>query len=115
MEASLTLSTRIVDGTPVIDADGELGHAGISEFRAEVSSLIEQGHTTIVIDMRDIDFMDSGGLSGIIYTMKLLGRLNGVVTLAGCNERILRKLEIGGLARISDVLRVAPSVEHAMG
>lgn len=114
MEACLKLKTRIIAGTPVIEADGELGHAGISEFRAEVSRLIERGHTTIVVDMLHVDFMDSGGLSGIIYTMKQLDSLNGEVILAGCCSRVLRKLEIGGLSKLSDALRLAPTVEHAI-
>lgn len=114
MEVATRLRTRLVDGTPVIDADGELDYQGIPELREEVSSLIEQGHTNIVIDMSDVCFMDSGGVSGIIYTMKRLASLNGGVTLAGCNEGIMRKLEIGGLTRLSAALRFAPSVEQAV-
>ena len=114
MEVALRLNTRIVDGTPVIEADGELDYLGISQLRAEVSRLIEQGHNSIVIDMSHVGFMDSCGISGIIYTMKRLGALKGRITLAGCNERIIRKLEIGGLTRVSDVLRLAPSVEQAV-
>ena len=114
MKVAVMLNTRLVDGTPVIDADGDLDHVGMPEFREEVSSLIEQGHTNIVIDMIDVSFMDSGGVSGIVYAMKRLADLNGGVTLAGCNERIIRKLEIGGLTRISAALRFAPSVEQAV-
>jgi anti-sigma B factor antagonist len=114
MEVATRLKTRLIDGTPVIDAGGELDHEGMPEFREEVSSLIEQGHMNIVIDMSDVNFMDSGGISGIVYAMKRLADLNGSVTLAGCSERIIRKLEIGGLIRISAALRLAPGVEQAV-
>jgi anti-sigma B factor antagonist len=114
MEVAVKLSSRLVDGTPVIDADGELDYVAIPEFKDEVSGFIEQGHTNIVIDMSHICFMDSGGISSIIYTMKRLASLNGGVTLAGCNKKIIRKLEIGGLTRISSALRFAPDVEQAV-
>ncbi len=114
MEVVLQLRTHIVDGTPVIDADGELDHTGLPQFRDELLRLIESGHNRVVLDMSDIDFMDSGGLSGIIYAMKRLASLDGAITLACCNERIVRRLEIGGLTRISEALRLAPSVEQAV-
>ncbi len=114
MEVVVTLNTRLVDGTPVIDVDGELDHAGLPEFRSEVSNLIEQGHRNLVVDMSDTHFMDSGGLSGIVYVMKRLAVLKGGVTLAGCSERIFRKLEVSGLTQVSDTLRFAPSVEQAL-
>lgn len=114
MEVAVKLSSRLVDGTPVIDAEGELDYVAIPEFRDEVSGLIEQGHTSIVVDMSHVCFMDSGGITGIIYTMKRLAGLHGRVTLAGCNEMIFHKLEIAGLTRISTALRFAPDVEQAV-
>lgn len=114
MEILMKLSTRLVDGTPVVDTDGEMDHLGLPQFRNELASLIEQGHRRIVVDMSDVCFMDSGGVSGVVYAMKRLATLNGAITLAACNEIILRKLEIGGLAKISPALRLAPSVEQAV-
>ncbi|HEX2988856.1 MAG TPA: STAS domain-containing protein [Chloroflexota bacterium] len=114
MEVALSVQTRIVDGKPVIDVDGEMDHTGIRQFRDEVASLIDQGHRSIVLDMCHVGFMDSGGLSAIIYAMKRLESLEGCITLAGCNDLIVRKLTIGGLTKISDALRLAQSVEHAV-
>lgn len=114
MEVAVKLSSRLVDGTPVIDAEGELDYVAIPEFRDAVSGLIEQGHRNIVIDMSHVGFMDSGGITGIIYAMKRLAGLSGSVILAGCNELIIHKLEIGGLTRISAALRFAPDVEQAV-
>ncbi len=114
MEALVRLKTNLQDGIPVIDLDGELDHNGTPRLRTEIASLLEQGYRNVVMDMRHVSFMDSGGVSGIIYTMKRVAAVGGGVILAGCNNRIIRKFDVGGLTRISNALKLAPSAEQAV-
>jgi len=114
MAVLIHLKVSLQDGIPVIDVDGELDHSATPELRTQIANLVGQGHRSVVMDMSHVSFMDSGGISLIIYAMKRLAAVNGGVILAGCNNRIIRKLGVGGLTRISDALKLAPSVEQAI-
>jgi len=114
MDIETSVDTKYLEGIPVIDVDGDLDHRSTTLFREQVVALAERGCASVIIDMADVTFMDSGGMSAIIFALKRLPDENGRVVLAGSSAHIVRKLEIGGLTKLSDKLTLAPSVERAV-
>lgn len=102
------------DGTPVIRITGDLDHYSAPVFRSCVSDLISKGHKAIVVDMASVEFMDSGGMAGIVFAAKRLADLGGRLILANCNPRVNRKLEIGGLSNMPQLLVVCASLDEAL-
>ena len=102
------------NGIPVIKVIGALDHYNVPRFRSLIMDLIGKGHNKVVVDMSGVDFMDSGGMSGIIFALKRLSELGGRLYLANCGLRIMRKLEISGFTMMPDKLVVTDSVDEAV-
>lgn len=102
------------DGIPVVKVIGALDHYTVPKFRSIITDLINKGHENIVVDMSEVEFMDSGGMSGVVFGLKRLSEVGGRLFLAGCNPRLMRKLEISGFVMMPDKLVLSDSVEQAI-
>lgn len=50
-----------------------------AEFRERLAQLINEGNHLIVLDISEVEFIDSAGLAALVYTLKLLGRKEQLV------------------------------------
>lgn len=98
----------------MIAVTGDLDHCSASDFRLIVTELFDTGHSRFVVDMSKVIFMDSGGMSSIIYAMKRVMSTNGCICLSGCSTQICRKLEIGGLTTFTSSLFLCSTLEDAI-
>jgi len=114
MDADTQFNVMMRGSVPVVQIIGDFDHYSTPEFRSVISELIQQGHKTIIVDMSAADFMDSSGMSGIIFAAKRLSAIDGHLSLANCNLRTTRKLSIGGLTKMPDLMTLYPSVEEAL-
>jgi anti-sigma B factor antagonist len=84
-----------------------------SNFRSLLLSLIEQGHRRLVVDLNDVNFIDSSGLGALVSALKTLKRTEGAgdVRLARVQPPVVSLLEI---IRLNRVFTSYPSVEQAV-
>lgn len=111
-ETQFTIKTQ--DNITVVSIAGDLDHDSTPKFRTVISQILESGCNKVVLDMSDTNFMDSGGMSGIIFAAKNLSEKNGRLLIANCNPRIVRKLDIGGLTKMPKILIVCDSTDQAL-
>jgi anti-anti-sigma factor len=73
----LTLNTRQQDDVIIIDAVGKIirGEA-VDSFRSTVADLVQSGKTKILLNLKDVEFIDSAGV----------GVLVAAVTQVRCNS-----------------------------
>lgn len=114
MDVETQFNIEVQGGIPVVQVVGDLDHYNSPRFRSVASQLIEKGYTKMVVDMTAVDFMDSGGMSGIVFALKRLSAAGGRLYLANCNPRIIRKLDISGFTKMPDKIAVCTSVEEAL-
>ncbi len=72
------------------DMDDEV----LKEFEAELKRLIGSGVTRIVVDMSEVDFVNSGGLAPLIIAHASCASRGGRFALACLNRRIFHVLEV---------------------
>ncbi|MFG2041239.1 STAS domain-containing protein [Dactylosporangium sp. NPDC048998] len=93
--------TSTVDGLrAVVTASGELDVATAPELRAYLHKLVDDGASTLVIDLSDVGFLDSTTLGVLISAHKRLAESGGVVELVIPHARLLRIFQITGLDRV---------------
>lgn len=68
-------------------------------FRQEIMKLCEQGKKNFIIDMSDVDFVDSVGLGVLLLIYKAVGTEGGIV-LIGVGKRVEETLKMASLQRI---------------
>ena len=89
------------DGELCIILHGEIDHHTAVSVRSEIDSIIyEIRPQCVVLDMSEIDFMDSSGLGLIMGRYTLMQKIGGELTLRSPNERIMKILKLAGLERI---------------
>ena len=86
-----TVDPRVTEPT-IIAPDEELDIATVDAFRAELQRAIEDGANGLVIDLSEVGFIDSTGLSAILHAnsqLKRDGRRLAVVAPRGTAAAML--------------------------
>ncbi len=93
-------SLRHHDDVPILDVTGEIDIYTTPQFKDAVSAAIDEGKPSIIINMRNVSYMDSSGFGTLLSATKRLRPVEGGLYLTGCNEAITRMLQITRLNTI---------------
>lgn len=69
------------------------------ELKGEFLILCSEPTKQLVIDMTDVEFCDSSGLSALLIAERKMRELGGVVKLAGVHKKVLSLIKISHLDR----------------
>jgi len=79
-------------------------------FKDEVSDLVGNGASQIIVDFRDVSFLDSSGLGALVGVLKKVGH-RGELTLSNLGSDVAQMFKI---CRMDRVFTVYPDVETAL-
>lgn len=94
----------IDDDTHLIAVRGEVHVSTAPEFSDRLNDAIATGKSGVVIDMTDVAFIDSTGLSVLLNALRRVTRQQGTLALAVSNPTVLRLFEITRLDSTFDIL-----------
>ena len=98
MQDTFRLESATSGGPPVVVLEGELDLARAPSLREAIEQLLEAGHSTIVVDMLEVRFLDSTALGVLVAARSRCREGGGDLHLIVTAPRILKVLEITGLA-----------------
>ena len=101
-----------VDGWTVVAASGEIDVAAAPVLRDRLVQLIADGTTQVVVDLENVDFIDSTGLGVLVGAVRRARSSDGDVRLVCTNSRILK---IFGVTGLDEVFVIAGTVADAVG
>jgi anti-sigma B factor antagonist len=96
----LSLSTRTHQGRTVLSVGGEIDVYTAPQLRQRLIELVEGGSQHIVVDMEQVEFLDSTGLGVLVGGLKRVRALDGSLRLVCSQERILKIFRITGLEKV---------------
>lgn len=96
----LTLTTREEHGTTVVAVGGEIDVYTAPKLRDQISDLVAAGVYHIVIDLQEVDFLDSTGLGVLVGGLKKVRAHDGSLQLVCNQDRLLKIFRITGLAKV---------------
>lgn len=91
------------DGPVVIDLRGEVDVYNAPRLRDELTRLLHEGRKDIVLDVEQLDFVDSTGLGVIIAAAKRAGEAGGHFTLRAPTRAVQRILDLTQLRRFLSI------------
>ena len=98
---SCQLKVSCTDGVLTASLCGELDHHGAVAVRTLIDGEIQrQNPQKAVLDLTDLDFMDSSGLGLIMGRYALMQRLGGEFSVKNPNERVVKIFKLAGLERM---------------
>ncbi len=80
-------------------------------FKEYMAQIIRAGHQQLVLDISEIDFIDSSGLSAIVSGLKTLGGCGDLV-IAGARTTVMSMFK---LTRMDKVFRMFATANEAVG
>ena len=101
IKSNASFDVKKENGVLEFKLHGEIDHHNAVKIRTEIDSLIyEENPDKTVLDLSEIDFMDSSGLGLIMGRFSLMQKLGGTLTLRSPNPRIVQIFELAGLERM---------------
>ena len=96
----LTLSTHEADGTTVVAVGGEIDVYTAPRLRDKFTELVAAGSYDIIVDMQNVEFLDSTGLGVLVGGLKKVRAHEGSLDLVCNQDRLLKIFRITGLAKV---------------
>ena len=109
MDLRLDVTDR--DGWSVLQVGGEIDVATAPRLREQLIKLVNDQRFRIVVDLEDVDFIDSTGLGVLIGALKRVRTHDGDLVLVCTEKRIIKVFEITGL---NQVFHLHESVDAAV-
>ena len=81
------------------------------ELKTEMLSLFDEGKNNIVIDLKEVRFVDSSGLGSLVSGFKNASARNGNLKLCGLQPQVKSMFE---LTRLHRVFEIFPNAEEAI-
>jgi len=100
----MTASTRLVGGVTIVDLYGRIvlgeGSAGVRDL---VRNLIKEGNKKILLNLRDVDYIDSYGLGELVSAFTSARSQGGELKLLNLTKRVRALLQITKLSTVFDI------------
>lgn len=103
--AKMQTTTRRVSGAVVIDISGRitLGEGNVL-LRELVRELVDNGDRHIVLNLAEVQYIDSSGLGELVKTHTTVRNKGGQLRLVSLNTRVNDLLEMTRLSAVFDIL-----------
>ncbi len=96
----LSIHVHVAGEMQVFELVGSLDIATSPTVRAALTSASERGSHRLVVDLTQVDFLDSTGLGALIGGQRRAKEFHGEVRLVAKEGQILRLLRITGLLKV---------------
>ncbi|HRD64869.1 MAG TPA: STAS domain-containing protein [Candidatus Competibacter sp.] len=96
----MILTDRNVDGIDIVSLAGRLVMADVPQVRQRLLATVERGGGKLILDLREVGFMDSSGLSVLVSVLKAVRLRNGDVVLLHLNPTVRSLIELTRLHRV---------------
>ena len=98
----LETDIRNINGTRILDVAGEIDVYTATKFRESIETILNAGQKHVIINMANVNYMDSSGFGALLSATKKLKPIGGSVNLIKCSSAIDRILKITRLDTIFD-------------
>jgi anti-sigma B factor antagonist len=102
---SMTTSTRQVGGVTIVDMRGRivLGEESAA-LRELVCDLLSKGHKKILLNLRDVNYIDSSGLGNLVSAFTSVRKQEGELKLLNLTNKVHDVMQITRLYTVFDIL-----------
>lgn len=87
----------------VVTVTDQLDARNSQEAKDFFRSLVERGETRIVVDLSELEFVDSSGLGALVTAIKTARQAGGDVRLCGLTQAVKTIFELTRLTRVFDL------------
>jgi anti-sigma B factor antagonist len=101
--------------TEIIQFSGILDGTRTQELRDRINQGIEQGAETILVDLKEVSFMDSSGLGALVTALKAVRATGGKLCICSVNEQVKILFELTSMDRVFEIFRDQTDFQRLRG
>ena len=98
----MRITTQDYNAITVVELGGEFTSEFVSFFEDNIQHILSRGQTGLVLDMRNVAFIDSAGLESLLALRDSCHDNGRTIKLAALDENCNKILEVTRLAREFD-------------
>ncbi len=101
---SMSLKTRVIDSVTILDLSGRivLGEGSV-QLRDSIKELITKGQKDILLNLGDVNYIDSSGLGELVSAYTTVKNAGGELKLLNLTKKVHDLLQITKLYTVFDV------------
>jgi len=111
VDQNFDVAEQMAGGIPVLVVTGEIDVVTKPVLHDHLDAQLEMGRSTMVVDLRNVTFLDSTGLGVLIGALKRCREAGGDLRLVVDAPRILQLFTITGL---DGVFAISPGIDGAL-
>lgn len=97
-ESKVMFESRLTEDVIIVDVKTKrLDRPVKEEFKAKLEDLISRGNKYIVINLAQVEFIDSSGVGALVAGLKLQRGNDGDIVLCGIKDAVSKVFEITGM------------------
>ena len=96
----LDLNVRKEGDHAVLEVGGEIDVYTAPKLREKLIELVSDGSYHLIVDLENVDFLDSTGLGVLVGGLKRVRNHDGSLQLVCTQEKILKIFRITGLTKV---------------
>ena len=100
MEMDLQIEVRRQEDIAVIILSGEVDAYTCARLRQAMIEAIEDGGANLVVDMKNVEYIDSSGLGTLVGGLKRVSERQGTIAVVCTNPQIRKVFDITGLVKV---------------
>ncbi len=91
--------------------DEKLNTLNAPKLKSELVVLNASGTKNIILDLSEVSFVDSSGLSAILIGNRLCKNVNGTFVVTRLNEYVAKLVKI---SQLDSILNILPTIEESV-
>ncbi len=95
----MDISFRDMGEHKIIQVSGEVDLYNVSELKKALFSLTDGQHPSVIVDMKNVNYMDSSGIGALVAGQKKMKAHNGKFALMNIHDDVLNILRLATLDR----------------
>ncbi|MDA3646776.1 STAS domain-containing protein [Saccharopolyspora indica] len=103
-------STRLPDDVALITVSGEIDVSTAPTLRDRLTDAVNDGAHRLVVDLTQVEFLDSTALGVLVGALKRIRAVDGDVVLVCTADRLLKIFRI---TRLTEVFPIVPDLPSA--
>jgi len=96
----------------VIQPSGILDGTQANQFRQTIAEAVQGGVEIIVVDFKNVTFMDSSGLGALVLSLKTVRSAGAKLFLCSINDQIKMLFELTNMDRVFEIFNNREELEQ---
>ena len=92
----MNFETLTIENTEVVRLKGRLDATNAPDLERELGSIIDRASVTLLVNLKDLDYISSAGLRTLLMAAKAMKKKGGAVALCALQAPVREVFDIAG-------------------